>query len=76
MDNNLLLKIERASRDRDFFILNKDNILKVYNFIDANLASYIDVCCNKFKTFSVNKTSYLYGSIITIAVSVVIACKW
>lgn len=73
MDNELLNKIERNSIDRDFFILNKNRILESYKFLDQVLARYIDVCCMKFKSFAVNKTSYIYGSIMTLAVAFVIS---
>ena len=69
MENNILLKLERASRDRDFFILNKDNIAKSYEYFEEVLSKYIDICCLKFKTFVVNKTSYIYGSILTISLA-------
>lgn len=71
MNTELLTKIERASRDRDFFILNKDAIEKSYSYLDGILAKYVDICCMKFKSFSANKTSYIYGSIVTLAAAFV-----
>lgn len=74
MNNNSVLKLERACRDRDFYILNKDRIIKSYEYLEALLSSYIDICCHIFKTFKVNKTSYVYGSVATLAVGIVL-CK-
>ena len=73
MNQDLMLKIERASRDRDFFILNKDAIEKSYCFLEDILSKYIDICCMKFKSFSVNKTSYIYGSIVTLGAAMVLS---
>ena len=73
MNQELLTKLEKASRDRDFFILNKDAIEKSYLYIEDILNKYIDICCMKFKSFSVNKTSYIYGSIVTLAVAFVLS---
>lgn len=73
MNQELSLKLERASRDRDFFILNKDAIEKSYYFLDDILSKYIDICCMKFKSFSVNKTSYIYGSLVTLAAAIVLS---
>lgn len=71
MNSELLTKLERASRDRDFFILNKDAIEKSYVFLEEILSKYVDICCMKFKSFCVNKTSYIYGSIVTLALAFV-----
>ena len=74
MDNKeVLLKLERSSRDRDFFLLNQENLVKSYGFLEHILSNYIDICCTKFKTFTANQTSYIYGSIITLAVAFVVA---
>ena len=73
MDNELLLKLERVSRDRDFFILNKDAIFKAFDYVDNLLSKFIDVCCMKFKTFKVNKVSYSYGSVLTVATGFLVA---
>ena len=69
MENDTLLKLERTSRDRDFFLLNKDKIVESYEHFQNILSKYIDLCCLKFKTFAVNKTSYIYGSIVTLALA-------
>lgn len=73
MNNELLLKLERVSRDRDFFILNKNRVYDSHIYLDNLLSSYIDVCCHVFKTFKVNKTSYIYGSIATLALGIVVS---
>lgn len=73
MENELLLKLERASRDRDFFILNKERIYNSYAYLDTLVSNYIDICCHIFKTFKVNKTSYIYGSIATLALGIVVS---
>lgn len=69
----LIEKLERASRDRDYFILNRNRIRDSYVYLDNLLSQYIDICCHTFKTFKVNKTSYVYGSIATIAVGIVLS---
>lgn len=71
MNTELILKLEKASRDRDFFIFNKDAIEKSYLYIEDILTKYIDICYMKFKSFSVNKTSYIYGSIVTLGAAFV-----
>lgn len=73
MNNELLLKLEWTSRDRDFFLLNKNSIYDSYVYLDTLVSSYIDICCHIFKTFKVNKTSYIYGSIATLAIGIVLA---
>lgn len=73
MNNELMIKLERACRDRDFFILNKNRIADAYMYLEDVLANYIDVCCNKFKSFTVNKTSYIYGSILTLGLAITLS---
>ena len=73
MNNELMIKLERACRDRDFFILNKERIRNAYMYLEDVLANYIDICCNKFKSFKVNKTSYIYGSILTLGLAMTLS---
>ena len=73
MNQELLTKLEKASRDRDFFILNKDAIEKSCLYLEDILSKYIDICCMKFKTFSVNKTAFIYGSIVTLGAAFVLS---
>ena len=73
MNNELIIKIERASSDRDFFLLNKESIINAFEFIQNIYSKYVDICCMKFTSFSPTQTSYAYGSVITLAASFIVA---
>lgn len=72
-NDDLLLKLEKSSRDKSFFLINKSRLFHTYRYLDTILSNYIDICCHAFKTFKVNKTAYVYGSIVTLAAGILFA---
>lgn len=72
-NDDLLLKLEKSSKDKTFFSVNQNRLFHTYRYLDTILSNYIDICCHTFKTFKVNKTSYVYGSIVTLAAGIVLA---
>lgn len=73
MNSDLIVKIERAASDRDFFLLNKESIISAFEYVQNIYSKYVDICCMKFTSFSPTQTSYAYGSVITLAASFIVA---